>query len=364
MNWIRIVLAITALLVCVAARANWDAVVKAEASSAGQGRVRIWDSLPLPARVRNLFCGPKTSDAGRVLNALPDPLLAPSSVLPQDDDITVNEALFPLTGPHVVEARLLGYDPYYYHRADRSPAGKYQTHVWTSAPVQALYNLDPLHVAERGNPLRKISTGETGRRLRSVTQKFEYHVLVNANFAEALHRCASVERFKKEKGEYVLDGDGNRILVGTTWLSPQIMGSFTELYLTHQAFSVEVYLRGKMVAAHVGTFMNGVHHFDTLFRDQENDFVEEEGKVTQGQAGLLATAASLYLVRKQGFNWVDTNEKRPNSIADTLDAYEVSRAEYRGFLDEARAENRPFVIPTNDLMPEFTDFLNKKISLP
>lgn len=76
----------------------------------------------------------------------------------------------------------------------------------------------------------------------------EYEVTFDKRFTEVMEHCATVD---------------NRL--GQSWITPQFMKVWKDLFHQGKAHSVEVSINGKLVGGLYGTFVNGVFFADSAF---------------------------------------------------------------------------------------------------
>jgi len=138
-----------------------------------------------------------------------------------------------------------------------------------------------------------------GKNIRKLINKKIYICKVNNNFESVITQCANRD---------------------DTWISPEIIESYTIMHRLGFAHSVETYYLGELVGGLYGVAIGGAFFGESMFNTVDNS----------------AKAAFYFLIdrlRERGFKLLDS--QYINYFTQQLGAYEISHLEYLNNLDEA-----------------------------
>lgn len=140
-------------------------------------------------------------------------------------------------------------------------------HTWFSPNPRGLLQFKDLHVS---------------RSFIKFLKKTPYHVTFNYAFADVINQCAQMVR-KDQPG---------------TWITPDIIDAYTDLFHAGYAYSVEVWDQERLVGGLYGVIMGE-------FVSGESMFMLEDNASKQGFYTLLVH------LKDKGINWVDTQMVTP-----------------------------------------------------
>ena len=203
----------------------------------------------------------------------------------------------PLNVPQLVYAYGQGAFPWFWYAGEeRGPGAAYFI-----PPKRGVLFLDRVHVQ---------------RSLARFERTSGYTVTFDNASDHVVFACASAPRVNK-KG--VDEG---------TWISPQFVAAWRELFRAGVAHSVEVWDENyELVGGLYGTFVKGVFAGDSAFSTKDN----------------ASKLALLHLVRRlqaNGHRWMDV--QTVTELTGGFGAVEIEREEHQRLLAEAQKENRPF----------------------
>jgi leucyl/phenylalanyl-tRNA---protein transferase len=138
-----------------------------------------------------------------------------------------------------------------------------------------------------------------GKNIRKLINKKIYICKVNNNFESVITHCANRD---------------------DTWISPEIIESYTIMHRLGFAHSVETYYLGELVGGLYGVAIGGAFFGESMFNTVDNS----------------AKVAFYFLIdrlRERGFKLLDS--QYINYFTQQLGAYEISHLEYLNNLDEA-----------------------------
>ena len=144
------------------------------------------------------------------------------------------------------------------------------------------------------------------RSLRKCLRKQDYEVSIDRAFEAVLAGCADRDE---------------------TWINPEISALYFGLYRLGHAHSVEVWRDQVLIGGLYGVHIGGAFFGESMFSAAPN-------------GSKIALAHLVARLRHGGFTLLDTQFTTPH--LEGLGAIEVSRAEYRRWLDDALSQSGNF----------------------
>lgn len=164
--------------------------------------------------------------------------------------------------------------------------------LWFSPPERGVLFLDEF---------------KTGKTLRKQLKKQSFTVTENQSFQDVLLGCAEVPRPEQEG----------------TWINEEIFEGYSRLHELGLAYSVEVWLSGKLVGGLYGTNIAG-------YFSAESMFFKESG------ASMAALTYWVEALRGRGQHWIDIQMVTPHLAK--LGARYVSRKEFQKMVGTVRGK--------------------------
>ncbi|MCF0038932.1 leucyl/phenylalanyl-tRNA--protein transferase [Dyadobacter fanqingshengii] len=155
-----------------------------------------------------------------------------------------------------------------------------------------------------------IDTYKPSRSLRPVLNKKYFEIRVNADFEGVMRGCSAPRA--TEQG---------------TWISEEIISSYTALHELGYAHSVETYRGNKLVGGLYGVSINGVFFGESMFSAESN-------------ASKVAFHYLIQILRMNRFVLLDTQFINDNVLR--YGAIEIAREEYLDQLQKALKLKRRF----------------------
>lgn len=158
--------------------------------------------------------------------------------------------------------------------------------LWFSPPERGILFFDKV----------KIPKGTS----KSIAKK-KFQLTINKDFTQVIKNCARIPR-NNETG---------------TWILPEMIDAYVELYKKGQALSVEAWFEGKLVGGLYGVLFKGVFSGESMF------FKESEA----------SKVCLVYLIdelKKQGHSWIDIQMVTP--VLEQFGGEYIPRKEYLNLL--------------------------------
>jgi leucyl/phenylalanyl-tRNA--protein transferase len=152
-------------------------------------------------------------------------------------------------------------------------------------------------------PLAEFHVPQT---LQRIVRKKTFEIRIDASFAEVMRQCA-------QRPE--------------TWISEEIIESYTRLYQLGHAHSVEAWQNGQLAGGLYGVSIGGAFFGESMFH-----LIRDASKV--------ALAALVEHLRRQEFVLLDTQWLTPH--LQQFGALEIPRSQYRHLLSSAVNLQRSF----------------------
>ncbi|MBW8895538.1 MAG: leucyl/phenylalanyl-tRNA--protein transferase [Acidobacteria bacterium] len=161
---------------------------------------------------------------------------------------------------------------------------------WYSPDPRGVIPLDTFHVPSR---------------LARVIRRGNFSIAVNREFERVMRACAEADRNDDDPG---------------TWISEEIIESYTELHRLGLAHSVETWQEDRLVGGLYGVALGGAFFGESMFHH-----VTDASKV--------ALAALVERMRTRGFTLLDIQWVTPH--LEQFGALEISRGKYLQLLAQA-----------------------------
>jgi leucyl/phenylalanyl-tRNA--protein transferase len=165
--------------------------------------------------------------------------------------------------------------------------------AWFSPPQRAVLFLDELHIS---HSLKKEA--------RDPAWKFS----MNSHFEQVIELCAKAKNRKKQRG---------------TWITPQMIAAYKELYRAGYAFSAESLYNEVLAGGIYGTCIDGNYAGESMFYNQPN-------------ASKLALVFLISQLKSMGVMWIDFQVLNP--FTESLGAREIERDEFLKLLAKKSAQ--------------------------
>ncbi len=161
---------------------------------------------------------------------------------------------------------------------------------WYSPDPRGILPLDRVHIP---------------RRLARVARQGRFRVAVDRAFGDVIRACAADERDADDPG---------------SWISDEIIESYTALHHMGIAHSVETWLDDRLVGGLYGVALRGAFFGESMFH-RETD------------ASKVALVALVERLRARGYVLLDTQWVTPH--LEQFGAVEIPRADYLSRLDQS-----------------------------
>jgi len=161
---------------------------------------------------------------------------------------------------------------------------------WYSPDPRGLIPLDTFHVPSR---------------LARVIRRGNFSIAVNRAFERVMRACAEADRNDDDPG---------------TWISEEIIESYTELHRLGLAHSVETWQEDRLVGGLYGVALGGAFFGESMFHHATD-------------ASKVALAALVERMRTRGFTLLDIQWVTPH--LEQFGAVEISRGKYLQLLAQA-----------------------------
>jgi len=168
---------------------------------------------------------------------------------------------------------------------------------WFSPDPRGVVPLDKVHVP---------------RRLARVVRGGEFRIEIDRSFVEVMRACAA-DRDSDDPG---------------TWISDEIIASYTALHARGFAHSVEAWSGDRLVGGLYGVAIGGAFFGESMFHHETN-------------ASKVAFVALIERLRARGFTLLDTQWVTPH--LEQFGAIEIARADYLRRLRASLRLNCSFV---------------------
>jgi leucyl/phenylalanyl-tRNA---protein transferase len=161
---------------------------------------------------------------------------------------------------------------------------------WYSPDPRGILPLDAVHIP---------------RRLARVARQARFRLEIDRAFADVIRACAADDRDPDDPG---------------TWISDEIIESYTALHAEGLAHSVEVWRDDRLVGGLYGVALRGAFFGESMFH-RETD------------ASKVALVALVERLRARGYVLLDTQWVTPH--LEQFGAVEIPRAEYLARLEDS-----------------------------
>jgi leucyl/phenylalanyl-tRNA--protein transferase len=158
-----------------------------------------------------------------------------------------------------------------------------------------------------------LDTFQISNRLARTWRSGRFEIAVDRSFPEVMSACATVPRDPQDPG---------------TWISQEIVDSYTALHRVGVAHSVETWRRGQLVGGLYGVSLGGAFFGESMFH-RETD------------ASKVALVALVERLNSRGFQLLDTQWSTAH--LEQFGAVEIPRREYLRRLERALRSPATFV---------------------
>ncbi|MEO7274702.1 MAG: leucyl/phenylalanyl-tRNA--protein transferase [Vicinamibacterales bacterium] len=158
-----------------------------------------------------------------------------------------------------------------------------------------------------------LDTFQISNRLARTWRSGRFEIAIDRSFGEVMAACATVVRDPSDPG---------------TWISPEIVDSYTALHRLGAAHSVEAWRGGQLVGGLYGVALGGVFFGESMFH-RETD------------ASKIALVALVERLTARGFELLDTQWWTPH--LEQFGATQIPRRDYLRRLDRALRSTSTFV---------------------
>ena len=163
--------------------------------------------------------------------------------------------------------------------------------AWFSPPQRAVLFIDEFHISHS---------------LKKDARKPAWRYSMNDHFEEVIELCAKAKNRKKQRG---------------TWITPQMITAYKELFQAGYAFSAECHYNGVLAGGIYGTSIDGNYAGESMFYNQDN-------------ASKLALSFLIEQLKSIGVLWIDFQVLNP--FTESLGAREIQRSEFLKLLTKNR----------------------------
>jgi leucyl/phenylalanyl-tRNA--protein transferase len=162
--------------------------------------------------------------------------------------------------------------------------------AWFAPPERAVIFLDEFHIP---------------RRLQRDLTRMQFSSRIDTNFTEVMSRCAEV----KNRGDQ-----------DSTWITPDIIEAYSELFALGVAHSFETYHNDVLVGGLYGVRIGGFFAAESSFYRIPN-------------ASKVAMITLVEYLKKEGISWFDCQVLTP--FSESFGAREIPRSDFMKLLGEA-----------------------------
>ncbi|MCO4754744.1 MAG: leucyl/phenylalanyl-tRNA--protein transferase [Bacteriovoracaceae bacterium] len=153
----------------------------------------------------------------------------------------------------------------------------------------------------------KLNNFHTPRSLKKFLNKSPFEMKFNTNFKMVIHNCAAQKR-KHEEG---------------TWINPDIIRGYQELFENKKAYCVEAYQDNKLVGGLYGVCIGEIISGESMFHTSTN-------------ASKACLAYLVHTLKKANLEFLDTQMVTP--VVESLGGEEIPREEFMQMLE--RLDNK------------------------
>jgi leucyl/phenylalanyl-tRNA--protein transferase len=188
--------------------------------------------------------------------------------------------------------------------------------LWHNPPQRGILKFDEIKIGK--SDLKDLAAYQKRVDSGELTLK------ENSAFEKVVRACKEMERYK-------IDSATNERKRANTWITDEIVRTYTELHHAGYGHTVELWHGDVLVAATYLTIMDGVIAGESMFH---NPAYKNSGK--------YMFYAFIELAKRRGFTWADTQVAAPGSTYLTVKwgAREFPRYQFMRMSNKARQVNR------------------------
>lgn len=154
--------------------------------------------------------------------------------------------------------------------------------AWFSPDPRGVLFFDKLHLSQS---------------LKKFLKKNPYEIRFNTNFEAVIMNCAMVKRHDQ----------------ASTWITPEIINAYINLFKKGFAYSCETYLDDRLVGGVYGVCINRFYSGESMFHLEDN-------------ASKVALVSLMSMLNQAGIGWLDTQMVTP--VVHALGGVEIPRETY------------------------------------
>lgn len=172
-----------------------------------------------------------------------------------------------------------------------------------------------------------------GKRLRRYLRNCPYQITCNQSFTEVIDYCSKVPRSDQD----------------STWITPEIIKGYKDLFAEELAYSVEVWDDTELVGGVYGVCIHGIITGESMFHLQSN-------------TSKYALIFLLLLLKNAGISWLDTQMVTP--VVESLGGIEIPRKDFIQKLKENPLKSRSEIFPDQLNLQDMRDLANSIFEAP
>ncbi len=152
------------------------------------------------------------------------------------------------------------------------------------------------------------------KRLKRYLKNCPYQITFNKDFDQVIQKCSSTPRSDQS----------------STWITPEIIQGYHNLFTQQLAYSIEVWDDSQLVGGVYGVCIHGIISGESMFHTKTN-------------ASKFALIFLLLLLKRANIEWLDTQMVTP--VVESLGGHEIPREEYIQKLKKNPLKTRSEIFP-------------------
>lgn len=152
------------------------------------------------------------------------------------------------------------------------------------------------------------------KRLKRYLKNCPYQVTFNKAFDQVIQQCSSIPRSDQS----------------STWITPEIINGYSDLFTHQLAYSVEVWDGAVLVGGVYGVCIHGIISGESMFHTKTN-------------ASKFALIFLMLLLKRADIEWLDTQMVTP--VVESLGGRDISRKDYMHKLRMNPLKTRSEIFP-------------------